>query len=71
MSGIFPDHQQIRAIILGGSKGIGKAIAEGFVAEGASVAIASREMVRLAAFKAQLSAKGGSAVYAAACVNRP
>ena len=50
-----------RAVITGGSKGIGRAIAEGFAAEGADVAICARNADEVAATVAALKAAGGRA----------
>ena len=55
-----------RAVVTGGSRGIGRAIAEGFAGEGADVAVCARKADDLAATVAALTAKGvhahGSAV---------
>jgi 3-oxoacyl-[acyl-carrier protein] reductase len=47
-----------RVAVTGGSKGIGRAIAEGFAAEGAHVAICARNAAEVAAAVAALKAKG-------------
>ena len=47
-----------RVVVTGGSKGIGRAIAEGFAAEGANVAICARSADDVAAAVASLEAKG-------------
>ena len=47
-----------RAVVTGGSKGIGRAVAEGFAAEGASVSICARTADEVAAAVASLKAKG-------------
>jgi 3-oxoacyl-[acyl-carrier protein] reductase len=47
-----------RAVITGGSKGIGRAVAEGFAAEGANVAICARNADEVGAAVAALKAKG-------------
>ena len=46
------------ALVTGASKGIGRAIAAGLVAEGARVAIASRSQERIAATAAEIGARG-------------
>lgn len=47
-----------RAVVTGGSKGIGRAVAEGFAAEGAHVSICARNADEVAAAVASLKAKG-------------
>ena len=47
-----------RAVVTGGSKGIGRAVAEGFAAEGASVSICARTADEVAAAVTSLKAKG-------------
>jgi 3-oxoacyl-[acyl-carrier protein] reductase len=49
-----------RAIVTGGSKGLGQAIAAELLAEGAAVAICARNAAELAETAAELSAGGGS-----------
>jgi 3-oxoacyl-[acyl-carrier protein] reductase len=59
-----------RAIVTGGSKGLGKAISAELMAEGASVVICSRNAVELAATAEELTknaAAGAGAVHAIAC----
>jgi 3-oxoacyl-[acyl-carrier protein] reductase len=46
------------ALVTGGSKGIGRGIAAGLVAEGARVAIASRSQERIEAAAAEIGARG-------------
>jgi len=50
-----------RAVITGGSKGIGRAIAEAFAAEGVNVSICARNTDEVAAAVASLTAKGVNA----------
>lgn len=50
------------AIVTGGTRGIGRAIAEGFVAAGARVAVASRKPDACAQTEAHLTAMGGEAL---------
>jgi 3-oxoacyl-[acyl-carrier protein] reductase len=47
-----------RAVITGGSKGIGRAVAEGFAAEGANVSICARNADEVGAAVAALKAQG-------------
>ena len=47
-----------RAVITGGSKGIGRAIAQGFASEGADVSICARNASEVAGTVAALKAKG-------------
>ena len=47
-----------KVAVTGGSKGIGRAIAEGFAAEGASVSICARNAAEVEATVAALKAKG-------------
>ncbi|MGH3160226.1 MAG: SDR family oxidoreductase, partial [Streptosporangiaceae bacterium] len=51
-----------RAIVTGGSKGLGEAIAAELIAEGAAVAICSRNATELAETAAKLSASGASVI---------
>ena len=53
-----------RALVTGGSRGIGKAVARALAAEGAEVAILARDPARLAAAAAELSAAGEGRVVA-------
>jgi len=55
-----------RAVVTGGSKGIGKAIALAFAAEGCAVSICARGQEALDAAKAEIAALGG-VVHAASC----
>ena len=47
-----------RALVMGGSSGLGKGIAQALIAEGARVAICARGAERLAATAAQIGAEG-------------
>jgi 3-oxoacyl-[acyl-carrier protein] reductase len=47
-----------RALVMGGSQGLGRACAEALIGEGARVAICARNAARLAAAAAQLGAEG-------------
>lgn len=48
----------MRAVVTGGSKGIGRAVAEGFAAEGANVSICARHADEVGAAVAALKAQG-------------
>lgn len=48
----------MRAVVTGGSRGIGRAVADGFAAEGASVSICARNADEVAATIAALKTKG-------------
>jgi NAD(P)-dependent dehydrogenase (short-subunit alcohol dehydrogenase family) len=50
------------AIVTGGTRGIGRAVAEGFVGAGARVVVASRKADACAATEAHLRAMGGDAI---------
>jgi NAD(P)-dependent dehydrogenase (short-subunit alcohol dehydrogenase family) len=56
-----------RAVITGGSRGIGLAVARVLVAEGADVALVARDPSRLRDAAASLAALGGGRVVTAAC----
>ena len=47
-----------RALVMGGSRGLGKAVAKALIAEGVRVAICARDAGRLAATAAEIGAKG-------------
>ena len=47
-----------RALVMGASRGLGKAIAAALVAEGARVAVCARDAARIAAVAAELGAEG-------------
>ena len=59
-----------RAVVTGGSKGLGAAIAQELVAEGAAVAICSRNEAELAATATRLRAGGGQVFARVADVTR-
>jgi 3-oxoacyl-[acyl-carrier protein] reductase len=50
--------QERRALVMGGSRGLGKAIARALIAEGARVAICARDADRLASTAAEIGAQG-------------
>ncbi|MDX1581676.1 MAG: SDR family NAD(P)-dependent oxidoreductase, partial [Alphaproteobacteria bacterium] len=56
----------LKAIILGGSRGIGRYTADLLAREGASVAICGRDESSLKAAEKELSALGGGKVFAKA-----
>ncbi|MFA7506220.1 MAG: SDR family NAD(P)-dependent oxidoreductase [Burkholderiaceae bacterium] len=64
MSGRFEGR---RVVVTGGSRGIGRAIALGFAADGADVSICARGEEALRATEAELAARGGGLVHAAGC----
>lgn len=68
MTGIL---QSQVALVTGGGRGFGKAIAVRFAAEGAAVAITSRTRVELEQTAAEITAAGGRALAVAADVTRP
>jgi NAD(P)-dependent dehydrogenase (short-subunit alcohol dehydrogenase family) len=62
--------QNKAAIITGGGRGIGRAIAHRFTAEGAAVLLAARTESELRAVVAEIQQKGGKALSAVADVSR-
>lgn len=59
------------AIVTGGSRGLGRAIAQGYAAAGASVVVASRKSDNCDAVAREIEADGGSALAVATHVGRP
>jgi 3-oxoacyl-[acyl-carrier protein] reductase len=64
--GGYPDLAGKVAIVTGGSRGIGAATAAAFAANGAAVAVIGRDEAALAAVTADIAARGGRAIWAAA-----
>jgi NAD(P)-dependent dehydrogenase (short-subunit alcohol dehydrogenase family) len=56
-----------RAVVTGGSRGIGLAVARALVGEGADVALVARDESRLRDAAAELAGLGGSRIVTAAC----
>jgi NAD(P)-dependent dehydrogenase (short-subunit alcohol dehydrogenase family) len=59
------------AIVTGGSRGLGRSIALGYAAAGASVAVASRKLDNCIAVAQEIEAAGGQALPVATHVGRP
>jgi 3-oxoacyl-[acyl-carrier protein] reductase len=55
-----------RALVMGASKGLGRAVAEGLAAEGATLTLASRDLATLEALAATLAATSGAPAHAIA-----
>jgi 3-oxoacyl-[acyl-carrier protein] reductase len=64
--GRYPDLAGKVAIVTGGSRGIGAATAAAFAANGAAVAVIGRDEAALTAVTADIAARGGRAIWAAA-----
>lgn len=52
----------LKALVTGGTKGIGRAIVETLLAEGASVAFCARNVTEVAEAQADMAAKGGAVI---------
>ena len=52
-----------RALVMGGSKGLGRSIADAIAAEGAIVTVSGREQASLDKVAAELKAQGAEAAY--------
>jgi len=63
--------QGLRALVTGGTKGIGKGLAAGFAAEGARVVITGRDAEAGQRTAAELTAAGGTVTFAAGDVSDP
>jgi NAD(P)-dependent dehydrogenase (short-subunit alcohol dehydrogenase family) len=59
------------AVVTGGSRGLGRAIARGYAAAGASVVVASRKSENCAEVAEEIEAEGGTALAVATHVGRP
>ena len=55
-----------RALVMGASKGLGRAVAEGLAAEGATLCVASRDLAALQTLATALSAASGAPAHAIA-----
>lgn len=64
--GRYPDLAGKVAVVTGGSRGIGAATAAAFAANGAAVAVIGRDEAALATVTADIAARGGRAIWAAA-----
>ncbi len=69
--GSYPDLAGKVAVVTGGSRGIGAATAAAFAANGAAVAVIGRDEAALATVTADIAARGGRAIWAAADCTMP